>query len=138
MEREAVLRARPSRVSTVLIVGGVAYCALVSALMLGNATWAQAALLLVGLGWVVQGLMLRRARVSVRSDALVVHSGYRRAQPVAWQDVQGLRLDRPGGQRLLRFHDASRHRPVVLPELSLEDAAVVLSAYEQHHPRDER
>ncbi len=133
-----VLRARPSRANTVLIVGGVAYCALMGIWMLSQGTWAPTALLLVGLGWIARGVMLRRARVSVRSDALVVHSGYRRARAVAWQDVQGLRLDRPGGQRLLRFHDASRHRPVVLPELSLEDAAVVLSAYEQHHPRDER
>ena len=81
--------------------------------------------------WLVKGLLMGRARVEVREDALVVHPGISRARVMAWQDVEALTLDPPGGPRLLRLNHA-KARVITLPELSDEDTATVLAIYEKH------
>jgi len=124
-----VLRPVPSwrRGSTLFVVLGAVATALVLALLGFAGRWNFSPMLLLGVGYLVRGLLLRRARVVVDEEGVLVHTGGLRPSFSAWVDVSELSVDPPGGPRVVRLRrrDGSE---LPLPELSEEDRARLFDA----------
>lgn len=81
-------------------------------------------LLLAGNAW--QTWRQTHATVDLDTAGMTVHRFRRRR--VEWSDVRALRLDPPGGERLLRVETA-RGELVALPPLEEEGTEAVLAAH---------
>ncbi|MEW1957581.1 PH domain-containing protein [Kineococcus sp. NPDC059986] len=124
-----LLRPVPSslRAGTVFVVVGVVVVVAVGLLIAVSGRWQVSPMALLGVGHVVRGVLLRRARVVLLHDGLVVNTGGVRDRHLAWADVAQVVVDPPGGPRLLRVR-LREGGEVRLPELSEDDRARVLAA----------
>lgn len=116
------------RGSVTWVVMGAVYAVLVAGLVVITRSWALSPLVVLGLSWIARGLLLRRAKVVFDERGLLVNTGGFKDHFTAWQDVDAVSVDPPGGPRVMRVRRRDGGE-VLLPELAELDRARVLEAW---------
>jgi len=115
------------RSSVVWVVVGAAWVVLIGGFVVVKDEWPLSPMVFLGFFYVGRGLLIRRAKVVVDEQGILVNSGAWKDHFTAWDDVEAVSVDPPGGPRLMRVRRRDGGE-VELPELAELDRARVLEA----------